>query len=84
MVRLTEVVRATLIAITGPATAKAATRVGHHDRQGGGENPNSWNSAHNSRGCSQENLQATGGNGFYYCFGSPDEQSDLEPKLPRE
>ena len=25
------------------------TRVGHHDRQGGGENPTSWNSAHTSR-----------------------------------
>jgi len=45
-----------------------ATRVGHHDRQGGGENPTSWNSAHNSRGCSQANLQATGGNGYYFCF----------------
>ncbi len=43
-------------------------RVGHHDRQGGGLNPNSWNSAHSSRGCSQSALQGTGGNGFYYCF----------------
>jgi len=42
--------------------------VGHHDRIGGGQNPTSWNSAHASRGCSQENLQGTGGNGFYYCF----------------
>lgn len=42
--------------------------VGHHDRQGGGANPTSWNSAHASSGCSQENLQATGGNGFFYCF----------------
>jgi hypothetical protein len=41
---------------------------GHHDRQGGGDNPNSWNSAHPTRGCGQENLQATGGNGYYYCF----------------
>jgi hypothetical protein len=43
--------------------------VGHHDRIGGGQNPTSWNSAHASRGCSQENLQGTGGNGFFYCFG---------------
>ncbi len=43
--------------------------VGHHDRQGGGQNPTSWNSAHGSRGCGQSNLQATGGNGFFYCFG---------------
>ena len=27
--------------------------VGHHDRQGGGADPTSWNSAHGSRGCSQ-------------------------------
>ena len=45
-----------------------AARVGHHDRTGGGEHPTSWNSAHNSRGCSQENLQGTGGNGLFYCF----------------
>ena len=45
-----------------------SARVGHHDRQGGGQNPTSWNSAHGSRGCSQENLQGTGGNGLYYCF----------------
>lgn len=42
--------------------------VGHHDRTGGGSNPTSWNAAHGSRGCSQENLQGTGGNGLYYCF----------------
>jgi hypothetical protein len=47
--------------------AGAAT-LGHHDRQGGGANPTSWNSAHASRGCSQANLQATGGNGLFYCF----------------
>ena len=45
-----------------------SAQVGHHDKQGGGENPNSWNSAHGSRGCSQANLQGTGGNGLYYCF----------------
>jgi hypothetical protein len=42
--------------------------VGHHDRQGGGANPTSWNSAHPSRGCSLPNLQASGGNGLFYCF----------------
>lgn len=46
-----------------------SVRVGHHDRQGGGENPTSWHSAHNSRGCSQANLRASGGNGLFYCFG---------------
>jgi hypothetical protein len=42
--------------------------VGHHDRQGGGTNPTSWNSAHPSRGCSQTDLQGTGGNALFYCF----------------
>jgi len=52
-------------------TSNAATGsalVGHHDRQGGGANPTSWNMAHASRGCGQDNLKATGGNGLYYCF----------------
>ena len=40
--------------------------VGHSDRQGGGNT--SWNSAHPSRGCSQENLRGTGGEGLFYCF----------------
>lgn len=47
---------------------EGSARVGHHDRHGGGEFPTSWNSAHPSRGCSQQNLQATGGNGFFFCF----------------
>jgi hypothetical protein len=45
-----------------------SAQVGHHDRQGGGANPTSWNSAHGSKGCSQQNLIATGGNGYFYCF----------------
>jgi hypothetical protein len=49
--------------------AGGGARVGHHDRVGGGEHPTSWNSAHTSRGCSQENLRGTGGNGLFYCFG---------------
>jgi hypothetical protein len=48
--------------------ADGSAQVGHHDRQGGGERPTSWNSAHPSRGCSQENLRATGGDGLFYCF----------------
>ena len=40
--------------------------LGHHDRSGG--NTTSWNSAHPSRGCSQENLVGTGGAGLFYCF----------------
>jgi hypothetical protein len=45
-----------------------AAMVGHFDREGGGTNPTSWNSAHASRGCSQENLQGSGGAGLFYCF----------------
>jgi hypothetical protein len=43
-----------------------SAQVGHHDRTGGGTT--SWNSAHGSKGCSQENLIGTGGNGYIYCF----------------
>lgn len=50
------------------SNAAGSAMVGHHDRNGGGANPTSWNSAHASRGCSQQNLQATGGNGLFYCF----------------
>jgi hypothetical protein len=50
------------------SSSEGSAHVGHHDRQGGGANPTSWNSSHGSRGCSQANLQGTGGNGFFYCF----------------
>jgi len=48
--------------------AAGAVNVGHHDRGGGGQNPNSWNAAHATNGCSQANLVATGGAGLFYCF----------------
>ncbi len=48
--------------------AEGSAQVGHHDREGGGDNPTSWNSAHGSRGCSQSDLQGTGGDGLFYCF----------------
>jgi len=67
---------------TSSADGAGAARVGHFDRQGGGENPTSWNSAHNSRGCSQANLVATGGNGYFFCFAvggaAPTDQAALE------
>ena len=50
------------------SSGEGAALVGHHDRQGGGTNPTSWNFAHGSRGCSQENLKASGGAGLFYCF----------------
>ncbi len=42
--------------------------VGHHDRVGGGSAPTSWNSSHPTKGCSQEALIGTGGDGLIYCF----------------
>jgi hypothetical protein len=45
---------------------EGSAQVGHHDRHGGGNT--SWNSAHASRGCSQEALKTTGGAGKLYCF----------------
>lgn len=50
------------------SAAAGSAQVGHHDKQGGGANPNSWNSAHASSGCSQANLVSTGGAGLFYCF----------------
>ena len=48
------------------SAADASTQLGHFDRTGGGNT--SWNSAHASRGCGQENLVSTGGAGLLYCF----------------
>jgi hypothetical protein len=45
--------------------------VGHHDRIGlkkTTRHMSSWNSSHGSRGCSQDNLKASGGAGLFYCF----------------
>ncbi|MGD8808218.1 MAG: hypothetical protein PVG24_01365 [Gammaproteobacteria bacterium] len=50
------------------SSGEGSARVGHHDRMGGGDDPTSWNSAHGSRGCSQSDLQGTGGDGLFYCF----------------
>ena len=61
----------------GPATCSnwtaatdgmGAAQLGHVDRMGRGATGSSWNNAHPSRGCSQANLVATGGNGYLYCF----------------
>ena len=52
------------------SAAEGSAQVGHHDRQGGGQNPTSWNAAHGSRGCGQENLRGSGGDGLFYCFAS--------------
>lgn len=44
--------------------------VGHHDRKGlkDTRHMTSWNSSHGTQGCSQEDLQGTGGDGLFYCF----------------
>ena len=51
---------------TSSTACRAQT--GHHDRRGMGEGVNSWNSVHHSRGCSQQDLESTGGAGLFYCF----------------
>ena len=51
-------------------SGEGAAMVGHHDRFGlrDDEPARSWNSSHPSRGCSLDNLKASGGNGMFYCF----------------
>ena len=41
-------------------------QIGFPDRNGGGSG--SWNSAHGTRGCAQEDLPKTHGIGLFYCF----------------
>ena len=48
------------------SNGEGSARIGHSDKQGG--NNGSWNSSHQTRGCSQENLVSTGGAGLFYCF----------------
>lgn len=64
-------------AFTGPedmtcgnwtSSGEGSAMLGHFDRTGGGANPTSWVSAHPSSGCSQADLQSTGGDGLLYCF----------------
>lgn len=52
------------------ANGEGSAMVGHHDRMGLDDSAaaKSWNSSHPSRGCSQSDLQGTGGDGLLYCF----------------
>ncbi|NGN43527.1 hypothetical protein G6N74_20865 [Mesorhizobium sp. CGMCC 1.15528] len=52
------------------ANGQGSAMVGHHDRMGLDDSApaKSWNSSHPSRGCSQTDLQGTGGSGLFYCF----------------
>src|SRR5438128_8224347 len=51
-------------------SAEGSAIVGHHDLTGlkDTRHMKSWNSSHGSRGCSQDNLKASGGAGLVYCF----------------
>jgi hypothetical protein len=53
---------------TAATDGSGVAQLGHSDRNGRGATGMSWNSAHASRGCSQANLVATGGAGYFYCF----------------
>lgn len=52
------------------SSGEGAAMVGHHDRMGLRDDvpSKSWNSSHQSRGCSAEALKSTGGGGLLYCF----------------
>jgi hypothetical protein len=52
------------------SSGDGAAMVGHHDREGlrDDESSRSWNSSHASRGCGQDALRSSGGNGLFYCF----------------
>lgn len=51
-------------------SAEGSAIVGHHDRAGLNDawNMVSWNSAHGSRGCGEDDLPKSGGAGLFYCF----------------
>ena len=50
------------------SSGEGSAMVGHHDRFRFTTPGSPWNTAHPSRGCSQESLVGTGGNGLFYCF----------------
>jgi hypothetical protein len=54
------------------SSSEGRAQVGHHDRRYGDGSERSslasWNSDHASGGCSQQDLEATGGAGLFYCF----------------
>ena len=50
------------------SSSSGRAQVGHFDRMGQDSRERSWNSAHATRGCSQQDLRATGGAGLFYCF----------------
>jgi hypothetical protein len=50
------------------SAADSSAMLGHMDRLTFGKPGSPWNAAHASKGCSHENLVATGGAGLIYCF----------------
>lgn len=52
------------------SNSEGTAMLGHSDEGGPPQFPGveSWNSAHESQGCSMEALQGTGGAGQFYCF----------------
>ena len=50
------------------SSGEGSAIVGHHDRFRRTTPGSSWNSAHPSRGCSQDALKSSGGAGLFYCF----------------
>jgi hypothetical protein len=50
------------------SSSTGSAQVGYFDRVGQGENPNSWNSARATNGCSEEAFHSSGGGGRFYCF----------------
>ncbi|MBC2667075.1 lectin [Novosphingobium flavum] len=48
--------------------ASDAVRLGHPDRTGGGQDPESWNSAETGSGCGETDLAAGGSDALLYCF----------------
>lgn len=51
-------------------SGEGSAMVGHHDRIGlrDDDESKSWNSSHPSRGCGQDALRSSGGDGLLYCF----------------
>lgn len=47
---------------------EGSAMVGHHDRFRFDTPGSPWNEAHPSRGCSQDDLEGSGGAGLFYCF----------------
>src|SRR5579864_7316855 len=48
------------------SSGTGSAQVGYFDREGQGENANSWNSARGTNGCSEEAFRSSGGAGLFY------------------